>query len=594
MSRSPSALPENNLLDTALSHCAKSFWSVFIFSFITNLLSLTPIFYMMNVFGKAVVTSSLPTLYSLAAVTVFAYVLLGLIEWIRSKVLVFVATRLDKLLSPYLFDLSFALESGSAQSIKGNSQVMSDLNNFRQFVSSNNAMVFFDLPWLPVFIGLMLLFHPVLAVVAIICMTLMFIVAVFNQRATSENLMNSNLAAATIRQSLQRSLKNAEVATSMGMVTPMKASWRSQQDDMLVMQEAASSASAAYGAFMKVLGMAVQGVAITVGAVLVMQQALAPAAMIGAALLLGKALAPITQAVGSWRAYVEGYGQYSRLKDALSSYSLTSQKMSLPPIIGEVVVTDLVLVPPGAEKPTITGVSFALEAGTTTMIVGPSAAGKSTLLRALLGIWPAASGEVRIDGTDAFTFDRDKLGPQLGYLPQDIELFDGTVAQNIARFGEIDAAGVVAAAKTAGIHEMILNLPNGYDSWISGSKGLLSPGQRQRVGLARALYGDPRLIILDEPNSNLDEAGELALHSALSTMKTKKATVVVVSHKHTLLPLVDTVIVMSEGKIAMQGPTVAVVERLKSKSKVTSITPTSDGAVSTRSETHGGANTSDA
>jgi len=550
--------------------CRESLISVFVFSIVTNLLSLTPIFYMMNVFGKAVATSSLETLGALATVAAFSYIILALMEWTRSKVLVFVATRLDKAIAPTLYDACFSSESGGLSTRLGNTP-LTDLNNFRQFVCSNNAMVFFDLPWLPLFLFLMLLFHPVLAVVAVICMVFMFVLAILNQRATTSSLKESNRAASAIRNGLSLELRNAEVATAMGMVSRFKHRWRRSQDAMLALQEKASSSSAAYSAVMKVMGLVMQGIAITIGAVLVMRQELAPASMIGAALLLGKSLAPITQAVGSWRAYVEAYGQYLRLRDGIASYPLATDAMPLPAIKGEIEVTDLVLAPPGSEKPTIRGVSFKLSAGTTTMIVGASAAGKSTLVRAILGLWPAAEGEVRIDGADATHYNRDELGPQIGYLPQAVELFDGTIAENIARFGVISSDDVIRAAVDAGIHEMILALPEGYDTKITGARGLLSPGQRQRVGLARALYKTPALIVLDEPNSNLDEAGDLALHSAISNLRKSGSSLIVVSHKQSILPLADKLIVMSEGKIALQGPTAEVVDRMKEQQRIKSI-----------------------
>ena len=361
----------------------------------------------------------------------------------------------------------------------------------------------------------------------------------------------------------QRNLRNAEVAAAMGMITHLTSRWRNDQNDMLELQSATSATASGYAAAIKTLGQFIQSAAITTGAVLAIYQEISPGVMIGAALLLGKTIQPIQQAVSSWRSFVDAREQYLRLNDLLDTFPPGGEKMSLPDIAGHITATQAFVTPPGGKMPILKEVSLDLPAGTTTMVLGASAAGKSTLVRSILGLWPTAQGSIRIDGAEAHQFDRTELGPQIGYLPQDIELFDGTVAENIARFGEVISEQVVQAAQDAGIHELILGLPEGYDTLISVSQGRLSPGQRQRIALARALYGRPKLLVLDEPNSNLDEAGEQALASAIAKSKAGGSSIIMVSHRQGALPLVDYLIIMGDGRVLQQGPRDAVIAKIK-------------------------------
>ena len=333
---------------------------------------------------------------------------------------------------------------------------------------------------------------------------------------------------------------------------------------MIDLQAATSATASGFNAAIKTLQVVMQSAAITTGAVLAIAQEISPGLIIGAALLLGRALQPIQQGVSSWKSFVEAREQYRRLNDLLTSFPTDDEKMSLPPIEGRITANQASVVPPGGSKSTVTNVTFALPSGSTTMILGASAAGKSTLVRAILGLWSTAQGDIRIDGTESKYYDRIELGPQIGYLPQDIELFDGSIADNIARFGAQDPDMVIQAAQDAGVHQMILALPEGYDTIISGLQGLLSPGQRQRVALARALYGRPRLLVLDEPNSNLDELGEQALNTAIANMKHAGSTIIMVSHRQAVLALADYVIIMENGGIKEQGTRDEVVARARS------------------------------
>ena len=546
--------------------CRQSFVSVMVFSFFINALMLTPMFYMINVFDKAVSTGSFSTLFSLAVIAIFLYLLLGFFEWIRSQVLIHVGCRLDVLLAPSVYALCFESHSGALDAPMLGSRPLSDLNSLRQFVASPTATAVFDLPWIPLLLLIMFFFHPVLAAVALVCMMLLATVAILNQRYTTEGLVKANKQASVISSQTQRNLRNAEAAAAMGMMSTLAKNWRSQQDAMLSTQAGASKVAVGYSALIKVLTIAMQSAAITTGAVLAIQQEITPGVMIGAALLLGKTLQPIQQAVTGWKSFVEAKENYQHLAELLRFYPEKKEKMRLPDISGHVALQGAYVKAPGGEQSILTDVSLEFQQGTVTMILGQSAAGKSSLVRAILGLWSPLRGSIRIDGADASSYSRDELGPQVGYLPQDIELFDGSIAENIARFGNVDADLVVQAAVDAGVHEMILSLPDGYDHVVS-SRATLSPGQRQRIALARALYSRPRLIILDEPNSNLDEAGEAALNSAIANMKALGSTIILVSHRQTALPLTDRLVIMAAGTIYDSGARDEVVARLMQAKK---------------------------
>lgn len=550
-------------IEDALKLCRKSLVAVGVFSLFINILMLTPMFYMINVFDKAVGTGSIPTLTSLAILAVFLYIVLALLEWVRARVMIHISSRIDALLASRIYQLCFQSESGSLPSLQVGSQPISDLNSLRLFVTTPTFAVIFDLPWIPIFLIIMVLFHPALAAVALICIAVMTVVAILNQRSTTRGLKEASKQASAIAATTQRNLRNAEAAAAMGMMSGLSARWRHAQDEMLAVQASTSIKASGYTSLIKTLTVFMQSVAITTGAVLAISQQISPGVMIGAALLLGKTLQPIQQAVSGWRSFVEAKEQYSRLDGLLKEFSGQRDKMPLPPITGHLTAHGAYVLPPGGKNPTLSDINFSLPAGAVTVIMGPSAAGKSTLIRGLLGLWPTVQGAIRIDSAEAASFDRDELGSQVGYLPQSIELFEGTVAENIARFGTVDPEAVVDAAKNAFCHRMILALPEGYDTVISGTKGALSPGQRQRIALARAVYRRPKLIVLDEPNSNLDEVGEGALHDSIAKMKSFGSSIVIVSHRQRVLGYADIVILMESGRIKMYGPPDSIVSSLE-------------------------------
>lgn len=542
---------ENNL-QVALKACRGSFISVGFFSLFVNALMLVPTFYMIQVSGRVVPSSSAPTLIMLTLIMTILMVTLGSLEWVRSRIMVRVSNRLDVLLSRDVYRASFkrALSSGG---MDASAQSLNDLTSLRQFLTGNGLFAFFDAPWLPIYTAVMFMFHPWFGWMTVGSALVLVVLAYLNQRYTGKALVEANQQNVTANLQTTKNLRNAEVIESMGMLDTLMARWGKRQRRVLVLQSDASDKGGVISSISRTFRNWSQSIMLALGAYLVITHQINPGLMMAGSLLLGRALAPVDQIIGSWKGFVAARVQYNRLNETLEKLHNEPDRMALPDPEGHIQVENLVVTPPGGKNPVIRNISFVTPAGTIVGIVGPSAAGKSTLVRALLGIWPAQHGTVRLDGADISAWDKQKLGPHLGYLPQDIELFEGSISDNIARFTKVDPEKVVLAARTAGVHEMILQLPDGYDTVI-GSEGVnLSGGQRQRIGLARAIYGSPRLIVLDEPNSNLDEVGERALSVALQLIKESGATVFIVSHRPNILSRLDRVMVMNAGTITLYG-----------------------------------------
>ncbi|KFF85311.1 type I secretion system permease/ATPase [Pseudomonas syringae] len=542
---------ENNL-QVALKACRGSFISVGFFSLFVNALMLVPTFYMIQVSGRVVPSSSTSTLFMLTLIMTVLMLTLGSLEWVRSRILVRISNRLDIMLSRDVYRASFkkALSSGG---MDASAQSLNDLTGLRQYLTGNGLFAFFDAPWLPIYTAVMFMFHPWFGWMTVACAIVLVILAYLNNRYTGKSLIEANQQSVAGNLQTTKNLRNAEVIESMGMLDTLMARWGKRQRRVLVLQSDASDKGGVITSISKTFRNWSQSFMLALGAYLVITHQVSPGLMMAGSLLLGRALSPIDLMIGSWKGFVAARVQYSRLNETLEKLHNEPDRMALPDPEGHIQVENLVVTPPGAKTPVIRNISFVTPAGTVVGIVGPSAAGKSTLVRALLGIWPAQHGTVRLDGADISAWDKQKLGPHLGYLPQDIELFEGSISDNIARFTKVDPEKVVLAARTAGVHEMILQLPDGYDTVI-GSDGVnLSGGQRQRIGLARAIYGSPRLIVLDEPNSNLDEVGERALSVALQLIKESGATVFIVSHRPNILSRLDRVMVMNAGTITLYG-----------------------------------------
>lgn len=535
------------------------------FSMVINLLMLVPSIYMLQIYDRVVPTGNRSTLVMLTLIMFVLFVTMSLLEWVRSQILIRVSSRLEVLLNDRVFGVAYkqSLYSGGQ---RASSQPLDDLTALRQFLTGNGLFAFFDAPWMPIYIALMFVFHAWYGWFSIVTAIILVIVAIVNERSTAKTLDEANKMAMSGRMLLIKNLRNAEVIEAMGMLGSVRQRWQTTAEKVLVLQAVASSRSGLIAAASKVIRLTSQSLILGLGAYLVIEREISPGLMIAGSILLGRALAPIDMIIASWKGFIAARGQYRRLQDALAQIPADKEKMPLPPPSGRFLLEEAQVTPPGSKTPVIKSLSFGIEAGDSVGVLGPSGAGKSTLARALLGIWPTSSGKIRLDGAEVSAWNRGELGPYLGYLPQDIELFDGSISENIARFGVVDPDKVVAAAKMADVHELILRLPEGYDTVIGGSGGVLSGGQRQRIGLARALYGDPVAVVLDEPNSNLDEQGELALANALQRLKHNKTTVILVTHRNSVLSRVDKLLILNDGQLALYGPRDQVIAHLQRNS----------------------------
>ncbi len=563
--RTMSSKSDQDIVTESLKSLSGYFWYATLFSASINLLMLTPIIYMLQVYDRVVSSGSMSTLATLTLLMMLLLVSTGGFEWVRTRLLVAANVRLEKDLREPTSKASAlnSLNSGNPTASMG---AMQDLLGLRQFITGNGAFAIMDAPWVFIYIGVMFLFHPYFGVAAIIAAIVMISLAIITQKATAERLKDANILSQKASISFQNSLKNAEVIQGMGMAANIRRRDGALQDDAMNEQAFVSVIAGRLSAISKSFRLISQSLLLGLGAYLSLNQQISPGMMIAGSLLLGRALAPIDILVANWKGFIAATNQLNRLKTNLSTFPKEKPRMDLPVPAGNLSVNQILVVPPGSATASLKGVDFRIESGETLGIIGPSAAGKTSLARAILGVWPLRTGTVRLDGADISKWDRDKLGPYLGYLPQDIELFDGTIAENICRFSEEDSQKIVEASQKAGVHEMILALPEGYDTVINSYSGSLSAGQRQRVGLARAIYGNPKLIVLDEPNSNLDDQGENDLLAALSQMKGSGSTIIVITHRTSILSLVDKLMILKDGMIARFGSRDDVLQALSSKS----------------------------
>ncbi len=546
----------------ALARCRDSFVAVGTFSCGINVLFLVPAIYMLQVYDRVLTSGSEATLLMLTLIVLFLLGTLGALEWVRTQIMVRVSQRIDALLGDRLFDLSFrqALVSGGTQS---GAQPLQDLQGLRQFATGSGVFAFFDAPWMPLYLLVMFAMHPWFGWLGVLSAIALLLISIANERSTAALLKSANQDALANQALLARTLRNAEAIEALGMIGNLRRRWKERSNKVLETQSRASAKGGRWVTMSRWLRLTLQSAALGLGAYLVLENEMSSGMLIAGAILLGRALYPIDQLTGVWKQFIGAREQYARVNDWLRRIPSQPERMSLPAPQGRLSAENITVIPPGAQLPALRAISFEVEAGEIIGVIGPSAAGKTTLARTLLGIWPAAQGKVRLDGADIYYWSRTELGPHLGYLPQDVELFDGTIAENIARFGEPDSEKIVAAARLAGVHEMVLKFPQGYDTAIGSAGGLLTGGQRQRIALARALYGEPKLIVLDEPNSSLDEAGDAALLAALLALKARGATVVVISHRTGVLPAIDKLLVLKDGQLAAFGPRDEVRKRMQ-------------------------------
>lgn len=536
-----------------------------LFGLVTNLLVLAPTLYMMEVYDRVVNSRSMMTLAMLTLLVIFVYVVMEVLEWVRHGLLHEVGQKVDEQLGERVFDSVF--DANLKGAIGLGLQPLNDLKTLRDFSGSPAVVALMDAPMAAVFIFVLFLIHPVLGATSLAAAVVQVIVAYLTERNTQPQLLAANRAASSALQFAGNTLRNAPVVEAMGMMAPLHGHWLKRQNDLLLNQAQASDSAGGYSAIAKAVQLSVGSLMLGLSCWLLIKGQFGSSGgmMIVASVLGGRILAPLVQLIGSWKLLVGARDAYARLDKHLSTFPARQPGMPLPPPKGQLNVETLTAGAPGSMVPIVKAINFSLPAGATLGVVGPSASGKSTLARLMVGIWPALSGKVRLDGVDIHPWNKAELGPHIGYLPQDVELFEGTLADNIARFGPVDVNKVEAAARAVGLHELILALPEGYATNIGDEGAILSGGQRQRVGLARAIYGHPRLVVLDEPNSSLDEAGERLLVGVLLTLKQGGATVVVVTHRMNVLSALDNLVVLQDGAVRAIGPRDEVLKSLAAK-----------------------------
>ena len=539
-----------------------AFARVGVFSLVVNLLMLAPTIYMLQVYDRVLASRSELTLLALSLITLVLLAVLAASEAVRSRVLVRAGLRFDQRLSSRVFRASFGAVLGPPAAAP--SRAFGDLIELRQFLMGPGIFALCDAPWSPLYIGVLFLLHPWLGVLAIGFVLIQAALAWLGHRRTVAPLAAASATQAEAMAYLQSKLRHSEVIESMGMLGNLRQRWARRHQDHLARQDAALGLTGRVTAFSKFVRYAQQSLALGGGALLVIDGQLSPGAMIAANVLMTRALAPIDQLVSAWRGFVGARDAFVRLGTLLDAHPERHRVAATAIPSGAVSVSDVVAQVPGRAAPLLDGVSLSVPAGTVTVVLGPSGSGKSTLARVLVGLWPCQSGRMLLDGRPIDQWSRTELGPHIGYLPQDVELFEGSIAENIARFGAVDAVRVIEAARAAGLHETILRFPKGYDTPVGAEGGVLSGGQRQRIGLARALHGDPALVVLDEPNANLDDAGEAALLAAVRGCRERGRTVFLISHRPGIVEVADRLLILREGRVQLEGPRDAVIAALKS------------------------------
>ena len=537
------------------------FLIVGLFSMVANLLMLAPTLYMLQVYDRVLVSRSELTLIFVSLITLYLFGVMAFSEWARSRLLVRIGVRLDAALGTRVFNASF--EANLSRSGAAAQRSFQDLIELRQFVTGNGTLAFFDVPWMPVYLAVLFFLHPFLGWVALAFTLVQLALAWFGHRNTVAPADAASKAGQAANLFLQTKLRNTEVVESMGMLGGLQKRWAERHAHYMEQQGASQALSHRISAISKWVRYCQQSFALAAGALLVIDGQLTAGAMIAANVLMGRALAPIDQLVGTWRGFLSARNAFERLESLLEAHPERDPALTRVAPRGALRLQQVVASAPGRKEPILKGVDLQADVGTVTVVLGPSGSGKSTLARVLMGIWPDVRGEVLLDERPLSGWDRAELGPHVGYLPQDVEMFDGTIAENIARFSDVDSEKVIAAARSAGLHEMILRFPKGYDTPMGEAGGLLSGGQRQRVGLARALYGNPAVIVLDEPNANLDDAGEAALMQAVREFKAKGRTIFLITHRPGAIAVADQLVVLQDGRVQAQGPRDAVLAQLQ-------------------------------
>jgi ATP-binding cassette subfamily C protein len=552
-----SAQPENSSrseLATALGTCRHAFIGIGLFSGMINILMLTGSFFMLQIYDRVLPSRSVPTLVALSILAGTLYVFQGVLDVVRGRILVWIGMSVDESLSSRVFETTIRLPLKAGHHA-GGLQGIRDLDNIRSFLSGLGPTALFDLPWIPLYLGICFAFHFWIGVTAVIGAIVLSAITLLTEAftrdpikaATSYSMIRTDLA--------ESSRRNAEVLIAMGMASSLQARWQEINRKYMASQRRASDVSGGLGAVAKILRMVLQSAVLGTGAYLVIYQQATAGIIIAGSILAARALAPVDLAIANWRGFVAARQSWARLTKQLALLPAQDDPMPLPCPANDITLKQVSIAAPGQQKLLVQDVSFCVERGRGLGIIGPTGAGKSCLARALVGVWEPARGKVCLDGATLSQWNTDALGRHVGYLPQSVELFAGTVAQNISRFHhKAHPNAIIAAARAAGVHEMILELEEGYETQIGEQGVVLSAGQQQRIALARALYGDPFLVVLDEPNSNLDSDGEEALIQAIASVRSRGGIAVVVAHRPSVLAALDLVLVMGHGRIQAFGP----------------------------------------
>ena len=547
-------MSEKNSLQVAYGKFRIAFIATMVFSFFLNLLMFVGPLYMLQIYDRVLSSRNETTLVMLTLIAIGLLVSFGILDFIRSKLLVRAGTQFDEALSKPVFHRVVKQQVSAPGS--GGHVALSDVDKVREFLTGQGIISFFDAPWVPLFLALCFAFHPWLGLVATAGAIVIFILALVNEFGTRKLLQSAGQSGQGAQHFASTTMQNAEVIRAMGMEGALSKRWQDQHDKMLTDQAAASGRGGMVMSSSKFVRMSLQVCILGVGAYLVLMREISPGIMIAASIVMGRALAPVEQSVGQWKQFIGARQSHRRLKALFESVAADRERTELPAPKGRIDVEKLVAFLPGTREPLLKNISFTLDAGEVLALIGPSGSGKSTLVRHMVGAALPAGGTMRLDGTEISHWDIGQLGKYLGYLPQDVQLFGGTVAENIARFQEnAEDADIVQAATLAGAHEMIQKLPDGYDSSVGVGGSSLSGGQKQRVGLARAVYGLPKLIVLDEPNSNLDSRGEQALLACIKELKAHGLTIVLVTHKSSLLAVSDKTLMLVDGAVEKFGAT---------------------------------------
>lgn len=545
---------KKNSLQIAYGRFRATLLTTLVFSFFINLLMFVGPLYMLQIYDRVLASRNETTLIMITVIAVLMLVCYGLLEFTRTRLLVRAGMQFDEVIASPVFHRVVTMKTALPGS---NSQIsLSDVDRVREFMTGQGILSFFDAPWVPLFLALCFAFHPWLGFVATGGALIIFALALANEFVTRNHIQDAGQASQNASHFVNTTMQNAEVIRALGMEKPLTKRWLKQHDDMLMHQAKASDRGGTIVAASKFVRMSLQVGILGVGAYLAIQQIISPGIMIAASIVMGRALAPVEQAVSQWKQFVAARSAHARLKELFARVGDEAERTELPAPEGQIVVDGLYATVPGTRETLLTGVSFAAKPGEVLAVIGPSGSGKSTLLRHIVGASAPASGAVRLDGTEIQHWDVDQLGRHMGYLPQDVKLFSGTVAENISRMeDDPEDMDIVSAASLSGAHEMIQTLSDGYETNVGDGGMFLSGGQRQRVGLARAVYRTPSLVVLDEPNSNLDAPGEKALMNCIQDLKKNGVTVIIVTHKTNLLAMSDKVLMLVKGRVEKFGPT---------------------------------------